>query len=86
MRTGPLNLIFNTPQLHRWHHSRVTREGNTNYGENLMLFDLLFSTFLFPARRPPVNIGINEQMAATFFGQLRQPFTRQHRAGVATEA
>jgi len=51
-----------------------------------MLFDLLFSTFLFPARRPPVNIGINEQMAATFFGQLRQPFTRQHRAGVATEA
>jgi sterol desaturase/sphingolipid hydroxylase (fatty acid hydroxylase superfamily) len=86
MRTGPLNLIFNTPQLHRWHHSRVTREGNTSYGENLMLFDLLFSTFLFPAQRPPVNIGINEQMAATFFGQLRQPFTRQHRAGVATEA
>ncbi len=86
MRSGPLNLIFNTPQLHRWHHSRVMREGNSNYGENLVLFDHLFATFYFPARRPPVNIGINEHMAATFLGQLRQPFMRQRAMGAATEA
>ncbi len=84
MRSGPLNLIFNTPQLHRWHHSRIPVEGNSNYGENLVLFDHLFSTFYFPARRPPVNIGINEHMAATFLGQLRQPFARHRAMDTAT--
>jgi hypothetical protein len=45
---------------------------------------IIFSTFYFPARRPPVNIGINEHMAATFLGQLSQPFTRQRALGAAT--
>ena len=30
MRFGPLNYIFNTPGLHRWHHSKDLREGNRN--------------------------------------------------------
>ena len=34
MRFGPLNWIFNTPGLHRWHHSKKPEEGNANYGEN----------------------------------------------------
>lgn len=76
MRTGWLDYVFNTPRLHRWHHSRDPREGNSNYGENLMLFDLLFGTYLRPARRPPVNIGIDGPMPATFLGQLAQPFRR----------
>ncbi len=75
MRARPLAYIFNTPELHRWHHSRLPAEGNTNYGENLMVFDLLLRTFYFPERRPPADIGINEPMAASFVGQLRQPFT-----------
>ena len=52
MRCGMLNYIFNTPELHRWHHSKLVEEGNRNYGENLMLFDQLFGTFFLPARRP----------------------------------
>lgn len=76
MRTGALNFVFNTPELHRWHHSRRADEGNRNYGENLMLFDQLFSTFFFPARRPPADIGIDGPMAESFLGQLRQPFAR----------
>lgn len=74
MRARPLAWVFNTPELHRWHHSRNPAEGNANYGENLMIFDLLFRTFFFPARRPPVNIGIDETMPESFVGQLRQPF------------
>ncbi len=62
MRTGWLSRIFNTPELHRWHHSRVAREGNTNFGENLMLFDQIFRTYFLPARRPPVDIGIDSHM------------------------
>lgn len=76
VRCGMLSYVFNTPTLHRWHHSKIVREGNTNYGENLMLFDILFGTFYNPARRPPVAIGIHDPMPSTFWGQLRAPFRR----------
>ena len=76
MRTGWLDYVFNTPRLHRWHHSRDPREGNSNYGENLMLFDLLFGTYLRPERRPPADIGIDGPMPSGFLGQLAQPFRR----------
>jgi sterol desaturase/sphingolipid hydroxylase (fatty acid hydroxylase superfamily) len=74
MRFGPLSYIFNTPELHRWHHSMVPDEGNTNYGENLMAFDQVFGTFFNPPRRPPVKIGIPGPMPADFLGQLGHPF------------
>jgi sterol desaturase/sphingolipid hydroxylase (fatty acid hydroxylase superfamily) len=76
MRCGLLNYVFNTPELHRWHHSKIVAEGNKNYGENLMLFDQLFGTFFWPKRRPPADIGINHPMPRTFWGQLKVPFTR----------
>ena len=31
MRFGPLSWIFNSPELHRWHHSKYLREANRNY-------------------------------------------------------
>lgn len=74
MRFGVLSYMFNTPALHRWHHSKKLREGNTNYGENLMLWDLLFRTFFNPDRRPPVKIGIREDMPRGFLAQLAWPF------------
>jgi sterol desaturase/sphingolipid hydroxylase (fatty acid hydroxylase superfamily) len=75
MRFGWLNFIFNTPGLHRWHHSMDLREGNKNYGENLVLWDLLFGTYFDDSRRrPPADIGIREAMPATFLEQLRAPF------------
>jgi sterol desaturase/sphingolipid hydroxylase (fatty acid hydroxylase superfamily) len=77
MRCGVLNYVFNTPSLHRWHHSKVLSEGNRNYGENLMLFDQIFGTFYNSARRPPADIGIAHPMPATFLGQLKAPFTSQ---------
>lgn len=76
MRTGPLDYLFNTPALHRWHHSRRLEEGNSNYGENLMLYDLLFGTHYVSARRPPVDIGIEEHMPETLGRQIAWPFRR----------
>ncbi len=80
MRFGPLNLIFNTPELHRWHHSMDIREGNKNYGENLMLFDLIFGTYFNAERRPPVIIGIDGPMPRSFAGQLLAPFRAERAA------
>jgi sterol desaturase/sphingolipid hydroxylase (fatty acid hydroxylase superfamily) len=77
MRCGPLNYVFNTPCLHRWHHSKVLREGNSNYGENIVLFDLIFGTYFNARRRPPVDIGISRPMPENFMAQLKVPFTSQ---------
>jgi sterol desaturase/sphingolipid hydroxylase (fatty acid hydroxylase superfamily) len=77
MRFGVLNYLFSTPALHRWHHSMVPEEGNRNYGENLMLFDMLFGTFINPNRRPPADIGISEPMPAALAAQIAHPFRRR---------
>jgi ornithine lipid hydroxylase len=76
MRFGPLSWWFNTPELHRWHHSRDLREGNRNYSENIMLWDHVFGTF-FNTRsyRPSEDIGISEAMPPGFLQQLAWPFT-----------
>jgi sterol desaturase/sphingolipid hydroxylase (fatty acid hydroxylase superfamily) len=80
MRFGLLSWIFNTPGLHRWHHSRDLREGNKNYGENLMIWDLVFGTFFNPeGRRPPANIGIDDFMPPRFIHQLAWPFLGESR-------
>ena len=77
LRFGWLSAIFNTPALHRWHHSMDLREGNKNYGENIMLWDHVFSTwFDEPSRRPPKHIGITEVMPQRFWGQLLWPFRK----------
>jgi sterol desaturase/sphingolipid hydroxylase (fatty acid hydroxylase superfamily) len=75
VRTGALDFVFNTPRLHRWHHSKRVEEGNRNYGENIVVWDLIFGTYYNPPRRPSPAIGIEGRIASGFFGQLVQPFT-----------
>ena len=78
MRLGPLSWIFNTPELHRWHHSKDAREGNKNYCENVMVWDLMFGTYFRKSpRRPPADIGIREFMPARFVHQIVWPFLTQ---------
>ena len=71
---GPLSYIFNTPNLHRWHHSTEPAEGNTNYGENLMLWDILLGTFLYKKGQDIEKIGIHDKMPSRFIDQLALPF------------
>lgn len=59
IRIGPLNWFFSMAELHRWHHSKRLEEANTNYGANLILWDIVFgSRFLPDDREPPTEIGI----------------------------
>ena len=75
MRFGWLSVFFNTPELHRWHHSKDLREGDKNFGENIMLWDWVFGTWFNESwRRPPVDIGIKDDMPARFRDQLVWPF------------
>ena len=74
---GPLNYLFSMAELHRWHHAKNLAEANTNYGSNLILWDLLFGTFFWPRdRKPPESIGIPdlETFPQTYWAQLASPF------------
>jgi sterol desaturase/sphingolipid hydroxylase (fatty acid hydroxylase superfamily) len=74
MHCGVLNKVFNTPQLHRWHHSIDSKIGNNNYGENLMLWDKIFGTYYYKEDSAVDVIGIQEKMPANFTKQLLIPF------------
>jgi sterol desaturase/sphingolipid hydroxylase (fatty acid hydroxylase superfamily) len=77
-RCGIFNHIFNTPNVHRWHHSRIISEGNNNYGEVTILWDRFFGTYLYPdaeSRKPPVNVGTGTRVPKTFLGLLIRPLT-----------
>lgn len=74
MRFGPLSWFFNTPELHRWHHSTDLREGNKNYCESIMLWDHVFGTWVNPQKRPPVHIGATEYTPDGFWHQIIWPF------------
>ena len=74
MRCGWLNYVFNTPNLHRWHHATETAIGNNNYGENLVLWDMIFGTYYHRPGQDVTTIGIAEHMPAEFTQQLVVPF------------
>lgn len=86
MRFGPLSWVFNTPELHRWHHSKDLREGDKNFGENLVLWDFVFFSYFNERRRPPVNIGLKSGwMPPKFLHQLAYPFRKGHYRQIGIE-
>jgi sterol desaturase/sphingolipid hydroxylase (fatty acid hydroxylase superfamily) len=77
MRLGPLNYVFSAGEPHRWHHSRTLVEANTNYGSNLLVWDVVFGSLFLPAdREPPESIGISDMpdFPQTYGAQLAAPF------------
>jgi sterol desaturase/sphingolipid hydroxylase (fatty acid hydroxylase superfamily) len=77
IRLGSLNYVFSMAELHRWHHSQTVEEANHNYGQNVILWDLVFGTFFWPRdRQPPEEIGIAAlpNFPAGFWAQLASPF------------
>ena len=76
LRLGPLNWFFSMAELHRWHHSRRLQESNTNFGQNLIVWDVVFGTRFLPKdREPPADIGIAGLPAfpMDYWGQLVSP-------------
>ncbi len=59
LRHGWLNYVFSTNELHRWHHSSLPEEGNSNYGSAWVVWDLVFGTFNYPREvSGPKTIGL----------------------------
>lgn len=57
-RYGVLNYIFSTNELHRWHHSAIKGEANSNYGVVLIVWDLIFGSYYNRAHQIPDNFGL----------------------------
>ncbi len=77
VRLGLLNYIISGPELHRWHHSREIRESNKNYGNNVILWDLLFGSYFLPKDRKVESLGLRNRAYPLSFGQqLRTPFIK----------
>jgi ornithine lipid hydroxylase len=77
---GRLNMVFNTNDLHRWHHSAKPEEGMKNLGRALVLWDQVFGTYLRPSTQSaPARIGLfavsrSFPPASKFWAQLAWPF------------
>lgn len=77
VRLGVLNTVISGPELHRWHHSREVRESNKNYGNNVILWDLLFRSYFLPKNQSVATLGLmNRNYPLGFLRQLRTPFVK----------
>lgn len=79
---GPLKYIFNTPQMHLWHHAEElpeTHPNGINYGISLSIWDYLFGTAVFPKSESHIKLGFPElaQFPKTLWGQLKYPFFKK---------
>jgi sterol desaturase/sphingolipid hydroxylase (fatty acid hydroxylase superfamily) len=77
LRLGPLNWIFSMAELHRWHHSLVLEEANSNYGNNILLWDIVFGTVYWPPDKDAsaeIGIGDMARFPQSWWGHMRSPF------------
>ena len=76
LRLGLLEFVINGPGAHRIHHSIDAKEGNTNFGSAIVIWDIVFGTYTCPVGRPgPKALGIQDDpMPKGFFTQYFSPF------------
>jgi sterol desaturase/sphingolipid hydroxylase (fatty acid hydroxylase superfamily) len=78
MDHGLWNRIFATADYHRWHHSPEIAESKTNYGDNLILWDVVFGTRWLPEGRRPLSVGLPGWVVPeNVFAHLKAPFRDQ---------
>ncbi|MDA0345954.1 MAG: sterol desaturase family protein [Verrucomicrobia bacterium] len=77
VKLGLLNYLISGPELHRWHHSRLPHESNKNYGNNLIIWDVLFRSRYLPADREVQTLGLlNRDYPLDFLHQMQTPFIK----------
>ncbi len=76
MRVGLLNWVLSSPELHHFHHSKDLEESNTNFGSNLIVWDVVFGTYFLPRdRRASSRVGMSElKLRENFWHHLALPF------------
>lgn len=71
-----MHRVLVTPQFHRVHHSADTREGNSNFGVMLPIWDMIFGTHVDPVKNDVRNVGIEgDPIPHRFFPELLGPLS-----------
>lgn len=52
VKLGRWKYIFNSPELHLWHHANYKEVFHANFSTKLSLWDYLFGTAYFPGKKP----------------------------------
>jgi len=76
---GPLKYVFNSAQMHIWHHAKeMPRRYGGSFGISLSVWDWLFGSVHWPHDGRDIELGFDEieSYPSTFFGQLRAPALR----------
>jgi sterol desaturase/sphingolipid hydroxylase (fatty acid hydroxylase superfamily) len=75
LQLGIFNYVVSGPELHRWHHSKLVEQSNRNFGNNLIIWDLIFGTWFLPKDQAVTELGlINRDYPDNFTSQLKAPF------------
>ncbi len=78
---GPLQYLFNSPQMHIWHHSEQLPEGSkgVNYGLTLSIWDYIFGSVWMPKNGRDIRLGFPgvDSYPHGFFSQMFKPFSRR---------
>jgi sterol desaturase/sphingolipid hydroxylase (fatty acid hydroxylase superfamily) len=76
LQLGFLNYVFSMTELHRWHHSKNIDESDRNFGNNLIIWYIVFGTFFYP-RNPQVGeVGLNNpDYPKSYVKQITAPFS-----------
>lgn len=78
LKLGPLNYIFSMSELHRWHHSKRVFESDKNFGNNLIIWDIIFGTFYLPSDRAVKDLGLmNPEYPKSYIKQCLAPFHKE---------
>jgi sterol desaturase/sphingolipid hydroxylase (fatty acid hydroxylase superfamily) len=78
---GKLKYLFNSPQMHLWHHAKNLPQSHPNgfnYGITLSVWDFIFRTNYWPSNDENLAVGLpdEERFPEDFKGQNLEPFRR----------
>lgn len=76
LRMGFLNYIISSAELHRWHHSKLYKQSGNNFGNNLIIWDIIFGSRFLPNNQKVQDLGLyNRAYPMTFTKQMMSPLT-----------
>jgi len=79
LRYGWLNYIVGSAETHRWHHARDPKAAYCNFGNTVIIWDLLFGTWHLPKGNGVGDIGIPDRSYPKgFLAQMAMPFRRRN--------
>jgi sterol desaturase/sphingolipid hydroxylase (fatty acid hydroxylase superfamily) len=77
---GPLKYLFNSSQMHIWHHAKhLPARYGANFGLTLSCWDYLFGTVHWPRDGRDETLGFekSEVFPTTFLKQMTYPFNKK---------